>query len=167
VVPAVPEKVPQDVHTGDEPGKQAFNFQGSDMTITTDYRFPRQVRLLNSNDYQRVFQNAHCKSSDRYLTLLAHRNQSGLPRLGLAITKKKIKTAVARHRIKRLVRESFRRHKQLLSGLDIVVMGSTPAMDIPNHKLSEQLEKHWHRLISQNNRDKVKLVNRAIKQVDR
>lgn len=134
--------------------------------MSTDCRFPRQTRLLNSNDYQRVFNHAHCKSSDQYLTLLAHRNQTDLPRLGLAITKKKIKTAVDRQRIKRLVRDSFRQHKELLAGLDIVVMGTTLAKETPNRKILEQLDKHWHRLSEQNRRDIQKVAKQAGAQPD-
>ena len=112
-----------------------------------DNRFPRQIRLLTSRDFQRVFQKAEYKSSDRYLTLLACRNQYDYPRLGLALTKKKIKTAVARHHLKRLIRESFRHHKQQLAGLDIIVMGTKQAQDTPNRTLSKQLQYHWRTLL--------------------
>ena len=111
-----------------------------------DCRFPRQVRLLHSRDFQTVFTHAECKSSDRYFTLLARRNDFAYPRLGLAITKKKIKTAVARHALKRLVRESFRHNKALLAGLDIVVMGSSAAGQTDKPVLFEHLLKQWHGL---------------------
>ena len=114
-----------------------------------DNRFPRHVRLLTSREFQCVFEHTEYKSSDRYLTLLACRNQREYPRLGLAITKKKIKTAVARHHLKRVIRESFRQHKQQLAGLDIIVMGTKQAQDTPNTMLFKQLQYHWQKLAEQ------------------
>jgi len=118
-------------------------------TRAIDNQFPRRARLLSSRDYQRVFEHTEYKSSDRYLTLLACRNQRDYPRLGLAITKKKIKTAVARHHLKRIIRESFRQHKQQLAGLDIIVMGTKQAQDTPNEILFKQLQYHWRTLAKQ------------------
>jgi ribonuclease P protein component len=114
-----------------------------------DNRFPRHARLLNSRDFQHVFEHREYKSSDRFLTLLACRNQRDDPRLGLAITKKKINTAVARHHLKRVIRESFRQHKQQLAGLDIIVMGTKQAQDAPNTLLFKQLQHHWRKLAEQ------------------
>lgn len=115
--------------------------------MTGDQRFQRRVRLLQSRDYQRVFRSKQCKSTDRFLTLLALRNELNHPRLGLAITKKKVKTAVARQRLKRLIRESFRRQKKALSGLDIVVMSQSQAAEISNDMLFGSLARHWEVLV--------------------
>lgn len=112
-----------------------------------DQRFQRSVRLRQSRDYQRVFKLRQCKSTDRFLTLLAFRNELNHPRLGLAITKKKVKTAVARQRLKRLIRESFRQRKKALSGLDIVVMSQSQAAEITNDILFKSLAKHWEVLV--------------------
>ena len=115
-------------------------------TLSPDRGFPHQVRLSQSQDYQAVFESTDCKTSDRYFTLLAKRNFQDDPRLGLAITRKKIRSAVARHAVKRIIRESFRHHKQQLQGLDVIVMASTAASNEANSVLFTQLEKHWQRL---------------------
>ena len=57
------------------------------------------------------------------MTLLALANDRGNPRLGLVISRKAAGAAVARNRIKRLVRESFRHTQTQLGGFDIVVIG--------------------------------------------
>lgn len=105
--------------------------------------FSRQARLLHSREFQRVFNNTECKSADALLTVLAVRNNCGHPRLGLAISKKKIKTAVARNRLKRLVRESFRQHKNEMANVDVVVLGQSKAANVTNKQAFESLDTHW------------------------
>jgi ribonuclease P protein component len=109
--------------------------------------FPRYARLLKGRDFQAVFRGTECRSSDRNLALLARRNGLGHARLGMAIAKRRIRTAVARNRIKRLVRESFR--QQSLSGLDIVVLARDSARQASNAELVKSLQTHWRRLIKQ------------------
>lgn len=115
-------------------------------TPRTATGFPRQLRLLSSNDYQQVFKHTECRSVDHRLTILARQNELGHARLGLAISKRMIKTAVGRNRIKRLVRESFRLHQQALSGLDIVVMSRNGAPQASNPQLLTALQTHWQRV---------------------
>ncbi len=110
--------------------------------------FSRQARLLHSREFQRVFNNTECKSADALLTVLAVRNNCGHPRLGLAISKKKIKTAVARNKLKRLVRESFRLHKNEMANVDVVVLGQSRAATVSNKQAFESLETHWKNIIA-------------------
>ena len=65
----------------------------------------------------------------------------------MAISKRAVKTAVERNRIKRIVRESFRHHQQQLAGLDIVVMCREDVQKANNRELFESLNRHWHRVI--------------------
>lgn len=78
--------------------------------------------------------------------LLAGNNGLPIARLGLALARRKIPAASARNRIKRIVRESFRKHQHELTGLDIVVLARTDLSQVANHVLFESLEKHWARL---------------------
>ena len=63
--------------------------------------------MLTPEHYKTVFQQAH-RAGSPHLTILARSNELNCPRLGLAVPKKQIKTAVDRNRFKRIVRESFR-----------------------------------------------------------
>ena len=108
--------------------------------------FPRALRLVCAGDFKRVFDHS-CRSSDELLSVLARPNGLSYPRLGLAIGRKYLPRAVARNRIKRLVRESFRRHQQELSGLDFVVTCRAGVRDKPSaQRLRAALEKHWSSL---------------------
>lgn len=108
--------------------------------------FARHQRLLRPAEYKQVFARP-CKISDKHLTLLCRQNNLPQARLGLAVAKRNIRTAVARNRIKRLSRESFRRHQLELAGLDIVVLVQTSAAQLTNQELFEVLEKLWRGLI--------------------
>jgi len=108
-------------------------------------RFQRRMRLLTASDYERVFQHPH-KSSGKALTVLARRSDREPARLGLAIPRKQIRRAVERNRIKRLIRESFRRHQGLLHGLDVVVIGRSDLMKKNTQAVFECLEKHWRQV---------------------
>lgn len=67
-------------------------------------------------------------------------------RLGLAVAKKHLRRAVARNRIKRLIRESFRHHRQALAGLDLVVLVKPGIDAADNRSLHASLARHWKRL---------------------
>ncbi len=113
------------------------------------HRFSRRARLLSSDDFQKVFKQTSCRSVDQRLTVLARQNKLGRARLGLAISKRTIKTAVGRNRVKRLVRESFRQHQQALAGLDIVVLSRNAALRASNPELTAALQIHWQRIAKQ------------------
>lgn len=82
------------------------------------------------------------------MTLLALANDRGNPRLGLVISRKAAGAAVARNRIKRLVRESFRHTQTQLGGFDIVVIGRSGVALQANRAVAESLDKLWRKLIT-------------------
>ena len=112
------------------------------------YGFPRSRRLNTSGDFQRVFDDAS-KSADKYLTVLARANGGQSPRLGLAISKKQIRKASDRNRIKRLIRESFRLSQHSLDGLDFIVMARSATIQASHEALRNSLHKHWKNQVRQ------------------
>jgi len=79
--------------------------------------------------------------------VLYRTNCLDVARLGLIVSKKCEKRAVARNRIKRLIRESFRKNKSLIAGLDVVIIARKGVTKENNNKIFIDLEKHWQRLI--------------------
>ena len=77
------------------------------------------------------------------MTVLATPNQLQHPRLGLAISRKVARTAIARNRIKRVVRESYRHWQTRLGALDIVVLGRAGVASQSKKTLHAALEKLW------------------------
>jgi ribonuclease P protein component len=130
-------------NTGDQP-------RGHDMTaIQNNNQFPSRSRLKEKIEFDAVFSGCH-RSADRFFTVLYRPNDLGYPRIGLAIAKKKIPRAVARNRLKRLVRESFRRNMAELENLDIVMMAKSPADAAANPELHSSLAEHWQRIKKNN-----------------
>ncbi len=114
------------------------------LTSTPGNRFSKDNRLLNAAAFGRVFDKAS-RSRDELFTVLCRRNDKQEARLGLAISKRHCRRATARNRIKRIIRESFRKQQELLAGLDIVVINQPRAAGVTNRELFESLDKHWQR----------------------
>lgn len=114
--------------------------------------FGRHLRLTKASEYRRVFEGEYNSASNKIpggggIVVRARKNGLQYSRLGLVISKKSVKTAVNRNRVKRLVRESFRQHQERLCGLDVVVMSRLGLADMPNSKLSAILTRHWENLV--------------------
>lgn len=112
-----------------------------------DRRFTRARRLTEAGQYQAVFADASACSS-AYFTLLAIANTQDFARLGLAIAKRRIPKSVGRSRVKRIVRESFRHHHELLAGVDVVVLARDRAVSASGVELRRTLDQQWQRLSS-------------------
>jgi len=108
--------------------------------------FHRRLRLTHKAEFDAVFARAF-RSRDACFTVLARRNELEHPRLGLAISRKIARSSVARNRLKRLIRESFRHAQGRLSGIDLVVMGRPGIAGLANGELFNSLEQHWNRLV--------------------
>jgi len=120
----------------------------------TDQSFPRTARLLNGKAYGSVFKKNR-RFGDRYWTVLVHQNrQSETPgRLGLAIAKKRAKRAVDRNRIKRVAREQFRRQRQQLNSLDLVIMNRDAATKASAKQLGDSLQVLIGQIVAQGSND--------------
>lgn len=100
---------------------------------------------MHAPDFDNVFQNGQ-RSADRYFTILFQPNMLNHPRLGFAISKQKIRLAVGRNRLRRLVRESFRRRAAGLPAVDLVVLARDATKSAASGEIVSSLEKHWARI---------------------
>ena len=84
--------------------------------------------LKKNQDFQKVYKNGTAKGN-RYLVMYVLKNQYMKNRLGISVSKK-VGNSVVRHRITRLIRESYRLHEmEFEKGLDIVVVARPLAKD--------------------------------------
>lgn len=109
--------------------------------------FTKQQRLLVPADFKQVFDNISFKIHQSHLmcfvrtrpqSILSEQTES---RIGLAITKKKVKRAHDRNRIKRLTREYFRLHQhQLIVPVDVVLTIKQSPESLSNADIYQQLK---------------------------
>jgi ribonuclease P protein component len=122
--------------------------------------FPRRVRLTKPLEFKRVFQKPRV-SSDAWFKVMARVNEGPCSRLGMAVSRQVDRRAVARNRLKRIIRESFRSHHGSNRGpsgglendrtaLDYVVLPRREAASISNDQLFRSLKDHWQRLERKN-----------------
>lgn len=108
--------------------------------------FTRSKRLLNASQFQNVFDGTRYKVGHAHLLLLATPNSLDHPRLGLVVAKKNVRFAVARNRVKRAARESFRLNQEKLAGVDIICMARRGIADLDNATLNKLMAESFQRL---------------------
>lgn len=117
------------------------------MTGATPPRFgfaPRQ-RLLSGRDFERVYARRF-RVVDAHFSINAAPNELGHARLGLSISGKTVGDAVDRNRVKRQVRESFRKAAPSLPAFDLVVGARNAARTAHNAALRASLDSLWDQI---------------------
>ena len=85
--------------------------------------------LKKNSDFRKVY--THGKSyANKYLVMYVLENELGINRIGISVSKK-VGNSVVRHRITRLIRESYRLHENIFnSSLDIVIVARKSTFDV-------------------------------------
>jgi len=86
----------------------------------TDESLKRTARICKAEDFALLVAKAKAFKRGDFLIRCLN-NEQGYARLGMVVSKKTAKHAVMRNRIKRTIRESFRKHHQELPSKDYVV----------------------------------------------
>ena len=108
-------------------------------------RFGASLRLRSKLQFDAIYASGR-RIDDRYFGLRIRPNGLSHPRVGLAVSIKTAGNAVARNRLRRLVRESFRLAQHELPGVDIVVAAKFPAAQAPATTLRASLATLWQRV---------------------
>ena len=85
------------------------------------------IESIKKNDEFKTVYECGKSYANKYLVMYVHRNDKGKNRLGISVSKK-VGNSVVRHRIARLLRESFRLNDEKFhSSWDIVVIARAGA----------------------------------------
>jgi ribonuclease P protein component len=101
------------------------------------YEEELNLQFSESLKKNRDFQNVYCNGlsyANRFLVMYVLENHLGKNRIGISVSKK-VGNSVIRHRVTRLIRESYRLQEALFqNGLDIVVIARVSAKNITFHQ---------------------------------
>ncbi len=110
-------------------------------------RFGAELRLRSKPQFDAIYA-AGRRLDDRFFALRIKPNETGRPRVGLAVAVKTAGNAVKRNRLRRLVRESFRLAQHDLPAVDVVVAAKIAAVTAPPATLRASLATLWQRVAS-------------------
>jgi ribonuclease P protein component len=86
------------------------------------------------------------RSRDDYFTVFALANATQHSRLGVTVSRRVAALAVVRNRIKRHIREAFRRVRASLPAVDIVILANSAAATADATTLRRSLAHHLSRI---------------------
>jgi ribonuclease P protein component len=109
---------------------------------------PARRRLRRKRDFDAAYARGR-RMGDGLFAVAVMRNDVGAPRLGMAVAVKVAGSAVARNRLRRIIRESFRLHQRELPAADLVVSARPPARTAAASALRESLAALWKKVGAQ------------------
>ena len=94
--------------------------------------------LKKNHQFQFVYKNGK-SYANKYLVMYVKENGLEKNRIGISVSKK-VGNSVVRHRVTRLIRESYRLHENIFnSGLDIVIVGRPSAATVGYNEVESAL----------------------------
>ncbi len=108
-------------------------------------RFPPERRLRRPAEFKRAYAQGR-RLGNEFFTVNALPNGLAMARLGMSVAARNLKQAVARNRIRRLIRESFRAHSHTLPALDLVIGVRAAVLGADNARLRERLDALWDKI---------------------
>ena len=106
---------------------------------TLNARFIKEQRLLTPAAFREVFDAPERKLHQSHLMAFVRTNTHEQPRVGMAITKRKVPTAVSRNLIKRQIREQFRIKASSLENKDIVFIVKNSVKGLSNKEIKMEV----------------------------
>ncbi len=107
--------------------------------------FPKKARLTKRSEYLRLSREGRRVHTPHFV-VITKKNEKGQNRLGVTVSRK-VGNAVVRNRIKRLLRELFRRHQRgNPRQQDIVIIAKKGAGELSSNEMAAELRgvfTHW------------------------
>lgn len=92
-----------------------------EIAIESDNSFPAKFKIKTSRDFRNILTEGTKTHSQNFI-LYVKPNSLGFPRLGVSVGKKTSASSVRRNRMKRVLREVFRKNKSAFSSNDVVFL---------------------------------------------
>ena len=101
----------------------------------------KKENILTKNEVTKAFNNVEVKLSSPHFTFLLSTRSIDEPALCVILTKKNIKKATKRNLCRRLIKESFRTHKDLLVNKSLIVLSKKLASQASKEDLWKSIQK--------------------------
>jgi ribonuclease P protein component len=101
----------------------------------------KKQNILTKDEVTKTFGNVEAKLSSTHFTFLLSTRSINEPGLCAILAKKNIKKATKRNLCRRLLKESFRAHKDLLANKSLVVLSKKPAGEATKEDLWQSIRK--------------------------
>jgi ribonuclease P protein component len=108
--------------------------------------FPASRRVLRKADFDTAFRQGR-RLGDPLLSLVLRPNGLGHPRLGVALAAKTVGNAVARNRLRRIIRDSFRLAQARLPAADLIIGARAGVRTAPAPQIRASLETLWNKAV--------------------
>lgn len=110
-----------------------------------EYLFEKKIRLLKSEEYLNLRKKSKRLENTEFY-LIFKKNQYQYSRIGLTVSKR-IGNAVVRNRIKRIIRDYFRKNRHLIKiNIDINMIAKKSAAGKTNRELFESLKNIFYKI---------------------
>lgn len=108
------------------------------MTFPSDSSFSKDVRIRRNSEFKEVFEKG-TRIRTPHFNVLYSPNNLGFPRIGVIVGKKTSLNAVGRNRIKRIVREVFRKNKASFDSFDVVIIAKKNCKGLTYKNAEEEI----------------------------
>ncbi|HSK29366.1 MAG TPA: ribonuclease P protein component [Candidatus Limnocylindria bacterium] len=103
-------------------------------------KFPKSARLRKRPEFLKLSRAGRAHQSANFVVISKLNDRTG-SRLGITVSRK-VGNSVVRNRIKRLVREFFRRRRSTLApACDFLIIARTSAAEMPGKSVGAELER--------------------------
>ena len=113
-----------------------------DCTAPKRLTLPAQKRIRRKSDFDATYAKGR-RFGNGFFGVTAAPNETGVPRIGLAVAIRIAGGGVQRNRIRRIIRESFRLHQHGLPAVDLIVSVRDRARSATGAELRESLSALW------------------------
>ena len=107
--------------------------------MSEKHSFTSEQRIRKQCEIQQIFR-LRRRITGIFFSIQSRLNNFNYPRLAIIVSKKNIRLAVQRNRIKRYIREYFRLHQTAVAGIDMIVVVDKKAGVATSKELDQCLE---------------------------